>query len=515
MIPELIEVALKYDLDGSWVDGDCWAVQPDYCDAAQRKFLAKTGIAALPKGPEDKGWNEFLEMQREEFKVYVAVYSEALHRAKSGYQITSNWMYSTFVPERPTVPLDYLSGDIPGPTAVRVARLEARYLSRCGKPWDLMSWGFESDEHFGRISHKPAAELEQEASIVLAQGGAYQVYYVPTRAGWIDDRIVNTAAEVATFCRIRQRWSHRSETLPEVGVLFSGRTLYRTAGGVFGNWGRSEAPATGAMDLLLACGYSVDVIPDWQVAECAAQYPLLVVPDWRDIGDEVAGTLTGYVANGGKLLLCGAPNARLFSSALNLRFTGEMAEQICFVADESGFAQLPGSWIHIDAPQADVIASAYRSLDARKDSFPLAVRMTHGKGTVVVCPGPIASAYGNGSTPIIRSVVRPIVEQLHAPIVRLDGDHPALEVVLRKKDGQTLLHLINSAGAPDTSEFRHSGVVPSTGPIHLRMQLPSAPSKVFHEPEGTPLTGEYKSGEWRGLLPDIHIHSIIRFQGAA
>src|ERR1019366_759508 len=174
MIPELTEVALKYDLDGSWVDGDCWAVNLDYCEAAQRMFREKTGIETLPKKPEDKGWNEFLEMQREQFRQYVARYADALHRAKPGFQITSNWMYSTYEPEHPTVPLDYLSGDLADKAAVRQARIQARYLSRCGKPWDLMSWGFESNEQFAHQSAKPAVELEQEAAIVLAQGGAYQ-----------------------------------------------------------------------------------------------------------------------------------------------------------------------------------------------------------------------------------------------------------------------------------------------------------------------------------------------------
>ena len=50
-------------------------------------------------------------------------------------------------------------------------------------------------------------------------------------------------------------------------------------------------------------------------------------------------------------------------------------------------------------------------------------------------------------------------------MVRMDGDYPALEVVLRKKEGQTLIHLVNSTGAPDTAEYRHSGIVPSTGPV--------------------------------------------------
>jgi hypothetical protein len=44
--------------------------------------------------------------------------------------------------------------------------------------------------------------------------------------------------------------------------------------------------------------------------------------------------------------------------------------------------------------------------------------------------------------------------------------------------------------------------------------------KVFLEPDGTLLSGEYVStestgGEWSGVVPDLHIHTIIRIQGRA
>jgi hypothetical protein len=521
MISELTEAAINYDLDGSWVDGDCWAVKPDYGEAAQKLFTEKTRIAALPKKPGDPGWSEFLELQREQFRQYVTRYVEALHQAKPGYQITSNWMYSTFMPERPTVPLDYLSGDVADQAALRQARIQARYLSRCGKPWDLMSWGFEKGAQFASQSAKPAIELHQEAAVILAQGGAYQIYYVPSRAGWIDDRVVKTASEVAAFCRQRQRLSHRSETLPEAGVLYCGRTLYRTSGHVFGGWGKAESPAAGALDALLACGYSADLIPDWQVAECASQYPLIVVPDWQDIGDEVSQTLTSYAANGGKLVIFGAANAQLFSAALGLHFKSPTAEHLYFVAGEDGFAQVTGSWIEIDAPPDQVLAYAYRSPDARpnpnQSPLPLAVRLPHNKGSVVVCPGPIASAYASDSTPILRSLVLNLLEPLRPRMVTLEPENPAIEVVLRRKNGQILIHLINTEGAPVTGEFRHTGIVPSTGPIRIRIRLAEPPLNVFLEPDGSKLNGEYQpqgstGGDWRGVLPDLHVHAILRIE---
>ena len=511
MIPELTEVARNYDLDGSWVDGDCWAVKLDYCPAAQQKFQSLTGIATLPRKPDDPGWNEFLEMQRDAFRQYVSRYVDALHRARPGYQITSNWMYSTFIPERPTVDLDYLSGDVADAMPVRQARLQARYLSRCGKPWDLMSWGFEHGSQPPEQSAKPAVELDQEAAIILAQGGAYQIYYVPTRAGWIDDRIVYTAAQVAEFCRQRQRWSHRSETLPEAGVLYSGHSLYSTANHPFGGWGRAENPAAGAVDLLLSCGYSVDLIPDWQAAESLAAYPLIVVPDWQQIGAEMVQTLITYVETGGNLLLCGAENAQLFANIFTPSLSAVLVDHTVFVADATGFAQLTGNWLPLAAAPADTLAWAWPTADTRKDAMPLAVLARHGKGTAVVCPGPLMSEYANAGTPILRSVLHTMIEPLLKPMVSLANDNPAIEVVLRRKDGQTLVHLINTEGALDTGTFRHSGMVPPTGPLRLRIRLAAAPVHVFLEPEGAPLHGTYRNGVWEGVLPNLHVHAILRF----
>ena len=95
LIPQLKEVADAYDLDGVWVDGDCWAVKPDFSDAAKEAFTKATGIKKIPTKREDEHWLEYLAFQREEFKKYVTKYANALHDHKPGFEVTSNWMYST------------------------------------------------------------------------------------------------------------------------------------------------------------------------------------------------------------------------------------------------------------------------------------------------------------------------------------------------------------------------------------------------------------------------------------
>ncbi len=240
MIPELEEAARLYDLDGAWVDGECWATNPDYSEAAARAFKQATGIAELPKGPDDRGWLEFLEFNRQQFRRYVKHYIDALHKARPKFQIASNWLYSTFVPERPELPVDFISGDYLGNASISTARLEARYMAQTGMPWDLMAWGFARGPA-GPV-HKSAVQLQQESAVVLAQGGGFQIYYQPTRAGKLDDRHVDVMARVAEFCRARQALSHKSEMVPQIGVLFSTTSLYSTSGKLFGIVGQARRP---------------------------------------------------------------------------------------------------------------------------------------------------------------------------------------------------------------------------------------------------------------------------------
>ena len=79
--------------------------------------------------------------------------------------------------------------------------------------------------------------------------------------------------------------------------------------------------------MLLACGYSVDLIPDWKISQVAGRYPIILLPDWKDIGSEVAHAVTDYASGGGRLMICGAENAQLVSNALGLKFAAEPADQ--------------------------------------------------------------------------------------------------------------------------------------------------------------------------------------------
>ena len=75
MIPQLKEIVRKYDVDGIWVDGDCWAVRPDYSPPALKAWRKATGLEDPPRSPEDPRWKEWLEFNRRQFERYLKRYT--------------------------------------------------------------------------------------------------------------------------------------------------------------------------------------------------------------------------------------------------------------------------------------------------------------------------------------------------------------------------------------------------------------------------------------------------------
>jgi hypothetical protein len=511
MIPELEEAADRYELDGAWVDGDCWGVIPDYGPEVAQRFRASTGLSQLPKTEADPGWREFLEINREGYRDYVRRYVAALHRRRAGFQIASNWLYTTFVPERPEIEVDYLSGDSLGNGEVSRLRLEARYLASTGKTWDLMTWAFQSIDKSGLgFVYKPAVQMQQEASVVLAQGGAFQLYYTPTRAGFIDDRLVKIMATVSAFCRRRQEFCHHSQSVPQVGVLFSGYSLYRNGNRLFGPWDAALDPTRGILDALLENQLSVDILPDWQLLDPNlagnSTYPLLVVPEWADIGQEAAQGLVALAKAGSSLMVIGARNARLFEDALGVSVSGEPSEQRTFVAAGEGFANVSGTWQQVEPRGAEVVLRRFPDTNSTRDGTTAASLQHLGKGRILGVYGPIGSIFADTHQPQLRTVVGELCARAITPKYRVEAP-PTVEVVLRRKSGQEYLHLTNTTGMQEGPDYPAVSYIPPVGPIRI---LAPETTRLSPQLELGQVESRNVEGGVEVVLPLLHQHEVLR-----
>jgi hypothetical protein len=365
LIPQLKEVTSTYDLDGAWVDGECWAAQFDYSPAALEAWRNETGLGAAPKSRSDPHWLEWKMFHRRAFENYLSHWVDALHAFNPKLQLTSNWMYTSFAAKPVVARLDFLSGDYSPSLSVDRARVEARYLASTGMPWDLMAWGFDRGKDQG-WSLKTPLHLMQEAAVVLMQGGGFQVYNQPTRSGFIIPSIVEQLGRVADFCRERQSVSHQSRTVPQVALLLSETSLWERMDRVFSPWGGEFDELEGALHALLELHYSVDILAEHQLQTRLAEYPLVVIPDSPQLAPAFREAVVQFVEKGGSLLLLGQKSARLFEPLLGARRVGEPGEAAAELATPLGPVSVNGVWQSVELTTAAAAGFRHPTRDFRR-----------------------------------------------------------------------------------------------------------------------------------------------------
>jgi hypothetical protein len=509
LIPQLKEVVAAYDLDGLWVDGECWAAQLDYSPRALAAWKKATGLDAAPKERSEPRWLDWKTFHRQAFEDYLGRWVDALHAARPGLQITSNWMYSSFAPKPAAVKLDYLSGDYSWSLSVDRARVEARYLASTGMPWDLMAWGFTKTKDLAWTLKTPI-QLMQEAAVVLMQGGGFQIYNTPTRSGFIHEAIIDQAGRVADFCRARQDASFKSTTVPQVALLLSSESHWDASDRVFAPWGGEFDNLEGALHALLELRYSVDILAEHQLAPRLREFPLVVIPDSHKLSDSFRRELLAYVDGGGSLLLLGEKCARLFEPSLGVALEGAPRAIQAELATASGPVNVNGLWQDVALGTARPAGYRHPTRDTRQAGKAAASITRLGRGKIAAVFGPLADIYFRNHHPWLREFIGSIVADLFPkPAVSVEG--PAfVDVSLRRtRDGRLSLHFLNRTNLPMPDRYDFTDFIPPIGPLRVSLDCPARPKSVTLLPGGFPLEWTWEDGRLKAIVPRVEIHDIL------
>jgi hypothetical protein len=512
LIPQLREAATAYDLDGAWVDGECWAAVLDYSPAAVKAWrtaLCCGPAIKPPKKPSDPLWLEWKMFHRRAFEEYLRHWVDALHESHPDFQITSNWAYTTLMPWSVGVPLDFISGDYSPTLSLDRARVEARYMANVGEPWDLLAWGFNWQGNLGH-SIKKAVALQQEAAATLVHGGGFAIYYVPTRAGFVTDDIIDASGQVADFCRARQKLCHRSSTVPQVALLLSVETQMDRSDAVF-HWGGCMDEIEGALHALLESHYSVDILSEWQLEAQLTDYPLVVIADSYKLTPDFRTALLEYVKDGGSLLLLGEKCARLFADELGAKLIGEPAEVTAELGSAaSGVVNCNGLWQEVSPTKAKTLSHRYPTRDTRKDGQPAATIAKFGQGKIAAFYGPVALNYFRCHHPVLRALIADAAAALF-PDPRVKTDAPScVEIILRHTStGRLAVHLLNTAETQRADRFLAPDFIPSVGPFTVDVSVAIRPQRVSWRPDGGRLKWSWAAGKLTVTIPRLDIHGAI------
>ena len=517
MIPQLKEATSAYGVDGVWVDSECWGARLDYSPAALAAWKMETGLDKAPKGRNEPNWFEWKMFQRRQFEKYICHWVDALHAFNPKLQITSNWAYTTLMPKPVVAKLDFLSGDYSATNSVNSARMEARYVASNGMPWDLMAWGFNQADKLG-WSYKPAVQLEQEASVVLMQGGGFQIYYNPTRSGYICDTIINTTGKVADFCRARQEACHKSKSVPQVALLLSTETQDDARDYIYNNYDGVLDDLQGSLHALLELHYSVDILAEHQIEDRLSEFPVVVVPDAYKLTDKFKAKLVEYANNGGSLVLLGQKCAKLFQPELGVEFVDDPQDVATMLATTAGPVSENGIWQRVKPTTSSVIGLRYPTVDTRKPGEVAATVVKCGKGQIAAVYGPVGSNFLKSHHPYLRGFIGEVVAKVFPnPAVQVDGP-PCIDVALRNtKDGKLSVQLLNTANAPTqvastvpmSESYCAIDSIPASGPVTVKLKVAAKPKNVRWVPDGGKIGWSWSAGVLSVKVPSIGIHGVL------
>lgn len=512
MIPQLLEVVREYDIDGMWIDGDSWAALPDWSPACQAEFTRRTGISEIPQKAGDPHWEEWLAFHRSLFKEYVIRYIAAVKAVKPSCLVTSNWSFTVRMPEALDVPLDYISGDYDPSFGSERAMAEARFIASRGVPWDLMAWSFlkTGDQPW---TFKTAAHMSQELATVMAQGGAVFIYDTPQRSGRLNAWHMDILAEVAQFCRERQPWCHRTKTLPQIAVLHSETTWYTRNDPLF-NFSGANQPMEGAMFALLESGWSVDLLNEASLAECADAYPLIVIPEVTRLPESFRQAMTGYVEQGGRLLISGSEAVDLFGGLAGLIPADTAPPAMNWLPVEGRAVAVQGTFRPV-TPGSDVTVLAHTLYERepdlnRREAVPAALLRRVGSGVVAVIPGPVFRAYFQSRYPDLRRFIAGVIAAMEpSGLAQVDGPW-WIEMAARRRDNTLLIQLVNRSVGGYLSPLRHIvESVPDPGPFTVRVPLPGKPTSCRIEPGARTVDWSWADGSLTARLPGLSIYDIL------
>ena len=507
MIPQLKELS-DYGVDGAWIDGECWATEPDYGAASLKRFTKETGITEIPKMPSDKYYPEFIEYTRTLFREHLKKYINAIHVYNPAFQITSNWSYSSLMPEKVTADVDYLSGDVTPQNGVYRSAFEARCLAPQGKPWDLMAWGFSWDGGKMPMSIKSSVQLEQEAAQIMAMGGGVQFYFQQNMDLSIKPWIAPMLSEIAKFCRDRQQYCQKAKAIPQIALLYPTASYLKNGSRPYAN---GTGMLQGALNLVLDGQYTVEILMEHHLSGKMKQYPLIIIPECDYLEASFLDELKAYANGGGNLLIIGTGTARLFETELGIKSLEKTEDRQLFISAGEKIGAIRSS---IDSvvlgPEVKVTSCFYGSSDFRDKVKTISSSSNKvGKGRVTGVYFDAGSAYLEYKSPVLRDFISGHIAGLFPdPLVRVTGSH-LVHVTANNLNGKMYVNLVNLAGEHTNITAIGYDEIPSVKDLTVSISTGKKPAKILLQPEGREMKTDFKNGVSVILVPELNIHSIL------
>ena len=113
---------------------------------------------------------------------------------------------------------------------------------------------------------------------------------------------------------------------------------------------------------------------------------------------------------------------------------------------------------------------------------------------------------------MLRSYIGAVVDRLYPnPIVR-SGGSTYVDVTLMRKDGRTLVNLVNTAGPHADPNVQVFDEVPPIGPLSIDIRVEHKPKVVSIEPGNRKASWSYEDGCVRVAIDRLEIHDVVALE---
>lgn len=527
LIPQISELVEKYDIDGVWIDGDNWACWCDYHDETLAAFEKETGIdlgGAKPAAPTDPYYHEYVQYNRELFRRYVKHYVDILHAKYPHLQITSNWLFSDMMPEKPCIDVDFISGDTAPFNTLNNTRYTARYLPGQNKTWDLMGMAqrYNGAEKVDVLPISPA-QLMQQAAATISLGGAFQFDIQQYTDGSPKTIALMSYEPVAKFIRERKPYCFKAKPVPQAAMLVSTFDRYQESA-VFSRGRDDSKGKRGLCSLLCNAGQSFETVSEHTLKDNIDRYSMIVIPEiLNGLAEETVKELLDYSERGGNLLLVGPNTCRIFADAGAPFVAKELDDEVpteLFLAQrvpakDQRYLTIDDSVVGgvlypiqlIGKGDCEVVAHTFYTEHSERKPF--AIIAKHGNGKISAIGADIGRAYEQTQQYLYRVLVQKIADKLYTPLVRIEKALGFLDIVCLEKDGRILVQLLNGNGNHhnilcDTEDF-----IPPVIDIELSISQDIAEHRLVLQPEGKELDFYEKDGRIYIKLDRLDMHNVI------
>ena len=191
-----------------------------------------------------------------------------------------------------------------------------------------------------------------------------------------------------------------------------------------------------------------------------SRFPIIVIPEWKNISPVFCADLVEYAKGGGSLMVIGQETSEHFATLVGVQIQG------------SGFVS--------------------RSL---------------GKGKIGFLPLAIGAEYEKSGNAKLREQLNTAVHTLFSnPLVEISGS-PWIDVSISQLKGKQLVHLVNTSG-----DHKGAGIIQSiepVGPIKLSIRCDSKPAKITLQPEEKTCDFIYTDGKAQVIVDKVNIYEIL------